>query len=89
VALDELVVHGWDIARSTGQPFEADDGHLREIEATVTQLRAGNDGEIPGLFGAAVAPPAGATPLERVLALIRLGRRDPLRSLRQGWGYAE
>jgi uncharacterized protein (TIGR03086 family) len=74
VALDELVVHGWDIARSTGQPFEADHGHLREIEAAVTQLRAGNDGEIPGLFGAAVAPPAGATPLERVLALTG---RDP------------
>ena len=25
VALDEVVVHGWDLARSTGQRFEADD----------------------------------------------------------------
>ena len=74
VALDELVVHGWDIARSTGQPFEADEGHLREIEATVIQLRDGNDGEIPGLFGPAIAFPANASTLERVLALTG---RDP------------
>ncbi len=74
VALDELVVHGWDIARSTGQPFDADDGSLAEIEATIAQLRDGHDGEIPGLFGPAVALPADASPLERVLALTG---RDP------------
>src|SRR5688572_30312271 len=35
VVLDELIVHGWDIARSTGQPFDPDDAYLLEIEATV------------------------------------------------------
>jgi uncharacterized protein (TIGR03086 family) len=74
VALDELVVHGWDLARSTGQEVEVDEGHLREVEATVQQLRGDDDGEIPGLFGPAVALPAGASPLERVLALTG---RDP------------
>jgi uncharacterized protein (TIGR03086 family) len=74
VVLDELIVHGWDIARSTGQPFEADDAYLLEVEAAVGQLRGGNDGAIPGLFGPAVALPAGASPLERVLALTG---RDP------------
>jgi uncharacterized protein (TIGR03086 family) len=74
VVLDELVVHGWDLARSTGQEIEVDEGDLREVEATVQQLRSGNDGEIPGLFGPSVALPAGASILERVLALTG---RDP------------
>ncbi len=74
VVLDELIVHGWDIARATGQPFEPDDGHLREVEATIVQLRDGNDGPVPGLFGATVAVPDDASVLERVLALTG---RDP------------
>jgi uncharacterized protein (TIGR03086 family) len=74
VVLDELVVHGWDVASATGQPFEPDAGHLSEVEAMVKQLRGDNPGEIPGLFGPAVAVPANATPLERVLGLTG---RDP------------
>jgi uncharacterized protein (TIGR03086 family) len=74
VVLDELIVHGWDLARSTGQPFEADERDLAAVEEMIGQLRDGNTGAIPGLFGPAVAPPADATPLERVLALTG---RDP------------
>ena len=74
VALDELVVHGWDIARSSGQPFECDDSSLREIEATVRQFRGGNEGEIPGLFGPVVPVPDDAPLLNRVLGLTG---RDP------------
>lgn len=33
VALDELVVHGWDLARSTGQPYAAGEGELRACAA--------------------------------------------------------
>ena len=28
VALEELVIHGWDVARATGQPYECDDSEL-------------------------------------------------------------
>ena len=74
VVLDELIVHGWDVARATGQPFEPDDGHLGEVERMVSQLRGDDAGAIPGLFGPVVTVPAHATPLERVLGLTG---RDP------------
>jgi uncharacterized protein (TIGR03086 family) len=74
VALDELVVHAWDLARATGQPFDADDDELATVEATVRQFRDGNDGEIPGLFGPVVPVPDGAPPLDRLLGLTG---RDP------------
>ena len=74
IVLDELVVHGWDVARATGQPFEPDDGYVAEVEATVTQFRGDNTGEVPGLFGPTVAVPANATPFERLLGLTG---RDP------------
>ncbi len=71
VALDEVVVHGWDLAVATGQPFAVADGLLPVVEAFVASF---GDERPPGLFGPAVPPPAGATPLERVVALTG---RDP------------
>lgn len=79
IALDELVVHGWDIAQASGQPFECDDASLREIEGTVRQVRDGNDGEVPGLFGPAVPVADDAPLLHKVLGLTG---RDP------GWSPA-
>ena len=69
IALDELVVHGWDIARATGQPFDCDAATLREVESTVQQVRDGNDGDIPGLFGPVLAIADDADAIERVLSL--------------------
>lgn len=74
VALDELVVHGWDVARASGQPYECDDATLEEVEATVRQFRGDNEGEIPGLFGPRVPVPDDAPPLHRLLGLTG---RDP------------
>jgi uncharacterized protein (TIGR03086 family) len=74
IALDELVVHGWDIAQATGQPFDCDAATLDEVESTVQQVRAGNDGDLPGLFGPVVAIAGDADALERVLSLTG---RDP------------
>jgi uncharacterized protein (TIGR03086 family) len=74
IALDELVVHSWDIASAIGQPYDCDEATLEEIAATVRQFRNGNDGEIPGLFGPVVPVPDDDPPLDRVLGLTG---RDP------------
>jgi uncharacterized protein (TIGR03086 family) len=74
VALEELVVHAWDLARATGQRFEADDRDLADLEGLAHQLRAGNDGELPGLYGPVVATADEAPLLDRVLGLTG---RDP------------
>jgi uncharacterized protein (TIGR03086 family) len=67
VALDELVLHGWDLARATGQPYEADsasvDACLRFVAAT-----ARPEG-VPGLFGPPVPVPEDAPALHRLLGL--------------------
>ncbi|WP_435593330.1 TIGR03086 family metal-binding protein [Nocardia sp. bgisy118] len=66
IALDEIVVHGWDLARATGQPFTCADSDaailfefLRETPSTGT----------PGLFGPVVEVPADASALDRVIGL--------------------
>lgn len=74
VALEELVVHAWDLARATGQRFEADDRDLADLEGLAHQLRGGNNGELPGLYGPVVATADDAPLLDRVLALTG---RDP------------
>ncbi|MEY2582162.1 MAG: hypothetical protein QOE09_2011 [Ilumatobacteraceae bacterium] len=74
VVLDELVVHGWDIAMASGQPYHSDDTMLREVEATVRQFRGENQGDVPGLFGPVVEVSPESSPLERLLGLTG---RDP------------
>ncbi|MFH9298398.1 TIGR03086 family metal-binding protein [Streptomyces sp. NPDC017520] len=41
VALNELVVHGWDLARSTGQPYAAGEAELRSCEALLAPAEDG------------------------------------------------
>ncbi|MCP2290408.1 TIGR03086 family metal-binding protein [Nocardia amikacinitolerans] len=71
IALDEVVVHGWDLAKATGQPFSCTESHaailfdfLRETPMSGT----------PGLFGPVVDVPAAAPLLDRVIGLTG---RDP------------
>ena len=71
VALDEVVIHGWDLAKATGQPADYDGPGLEAVLALVTDFR---DRGIEGLFGPEVPAPDDAPLLERVLA--RSGR-DP------------
>jgi uncharacterized protein (TIGR03086 family) len=74
VALDEVVVHGWDLARATGQPLAVDgalvEGALGFVRSAVAEHPDGS----PGLFGRPVPVPADAAALER---LVGLTGRDP------------
>lgn len=68
----ELVVHGWDLARATGQTIEADPDTL----ATVHEMAAamGEQGRQMGAFGPLVTVAESAPMLDRVLGL---SGRDP------------
>ncbi|WP_405637848.1 TIGR03086 family metal-binding protein [Streptomyces sp. NBC_01178] len=84
VALNELLVHGWDLARSTRQPYAAGEAELRACEALLTppergpEDTAGPDGsEGDGVFGPPVAVEDDAPLLDRVIALS--GRRPDWR----------
>lgn len=73
VALTEVVIHGWDVAVATGQPYAvADDRAVEAVLANVTGFTA--EGPVEGLFGAAVAVADDASVLDKALA--RSGR-DP------------
>lgn len=66
VALDELVVHGWDLAKATGQPAGYDGPGLDAVQATVQHFRAAG---IEGLFGPEVATDPDAGLLDRILGV--------------------
>lgn len=73
VALDELVMHGWDLARATGQAFTCDPVSTAVVlEFTGEIARSGAPRD--GLFGPVVDVPADAPPLDRALGL---AGRDP------------
>ncbi|OLF16547.1 TIGR03086 family metal-binding protein [Actinophytocola xanthii] len=68
----ELVVHGWDLARATGQRLEVDDAVAEAVNGMVSTMAP--QGREMGVFGAEVAVPAEASPLDRVLGM---SGRDP------------
>jgi uncharacterized protein (TIGR03086 family) len=74
IALDEVIVHGWDIAVASGQTFDCPPDLLEAahgfVAATVTRSPNGT----PGLFGPPVAVAGDAPLLDR---LIGLTGRDP------------
>ena len=75
IALDELVVHGWDVARASGQDFDQDRASLEAVFEFVKQFSgAGQEAAREGMFGPEVAVPEAAPPLDR---LIGLTGRDP------------
>lgn len=73
VGIEELTIHGWDLAHATGQPFQVDDVNLDLVDRFF-DLFGGQDGG-NGPFGPQADAPEGATRLERTVA--RTGR-DPL-----------
>ena len=74
IALNEILVHGWDLAAATGQEFTADPELLRAAYGFVQSSAAENPNGTPGLFGPPVPVPADAPPVDQ---LIGLSGRDP------------
>ncbi|WP_084525772.1 TIGR03086 family metal-binding protein [Nocardia vaccinii] len=70
-ALDELIVHGWDLARATGQPFAPTE---QDLVVLLEMLGDTPPEGVPGLFGPRVAVPPDASLLDRVIGLTG---RDP------------
>lgn len=70
VALDEVVLHGWDLARATGQAFSVDDAHAQTVLEFTEQVAA----DPSGLFGPPVRLAADAPAFERALGF---AGRDP------------
>jgi uncharacterized protein (TIGR03086 family) len=75
VALDEIVVHGWDVARATGQAYDCDAPSLEAVQAFVSQFSEPGQEEMrAGLFGPVVEVAEDAPLLDRVIGLTG---RDP------------
>ncbi len=66
-ALTELVVHGWDIATATGQPFDLPEHTLQACLEHVTAFVP--NAPVPGLWGPSVDVAADAVLLDRILAI--------------------
>jgi uncharacterized protein (TIGR03086 family) len=68
VALDELVIHGWDVARASGQAYECDPSTLEAVYEFVAPM------SVPGqeeqrIFGPVVDVPGDAPLLDRLIGL--------------------
>ena len=74
VAINEVVVHGWDIAAATRHNYACETELLQAAYAFVQSAVAQNPEGSPGLFGAPVSVPDSAPLLDR---LIGLTGRDP------------
>lgn len=71
-AMIELVMHGWDLARATGQDYAADP---RAIEVLIDFLSQGPAEGTPGLFGPVV--PVDSDDDDPLSQAVALAGRDP------------
>ncbi|AII03525.1 uncharacterized protein (TIGR03086 family) [Rhodococcus wratislaviensis] len=74
VAVDEIVVHGWDLAVATGQNFHCTPELLGAAYGFAKSSADQNPHGTPGLFGPPVTVPDSAPLLEQLLGLTG---RDP------------
>jgi uncharacterized protein (TIGR03086 family) len=75
IALDEVVVHGWDVARASGQPYECDERLVEVVYEFVMGFAGpGHEENREGLYQPVVPVPDDAPLLDR---LIGLTGRDP------------
>jgi uncharacterized protein (TIGR03086 family) len=74
VALNEVLVHGWDLAVATGRPYAVDDGSAQRcLDHAVWFAEAVPDGR-DQIYGPVVPVPGSAPVLDRLLGLTG---RDP------------
>jgi uncharacterized protein (TIGR03086 family) len=73
VALDEVLLHGWDLARATGQEYAVTGAEAEAVLPVVTPTSPDGSGR-DGLFGPVVPVPEDAPVFDRVLGL---AGRDP------------
>ncbi|WP_028642836.1 TIGR03086 family metal-binding protein [Nocardioides sp. URHA0020] len=73
VALDEVVVHGWDLARATDQPYGPDDAVVLACLGFASSFEVPPDAGA-GPFGPPVPVPDSASPLDRLMGATG---RDP------------
>ncbi len=68
-AVNELVVHGWDVARGSGQQMVADDAALAPSKEFVAMMSGPGSDEARGdAFGPALPAADGASELDKVIA---------------------
>ncbi|MGC9497981.1 TIGR03086 family metal-binding protein [Streptomyces sp. WG7] len=73
VVADELVIHGWDLARATGQEYRPDPAALQAAYGLLAAAAEEPDRDV-GMFGPVVPVPADAPLLDRAVGL---SGRDP------------
>jgi uncharacterized protein (TIGR03086 family) len=66
MAVLDLTIHPWDLARATGQPFSPDPSAVAALQVFVEHM--GPQARKMGVFGEPVAPPEDASELDRLLA---------------------
>lgn len=70
VALNEVLLHGWDLAVATGQEYRPAPDAVAACLALVTEMnKPGNEEFRNGQFGPVVPVPDDAPPLDRLLGL--------------------
>jgi uncharacterized protein (TIGR03086 family) len=75
IALDEIVIHGWDVARAIGRPYEPDSAALQPVLEFVGELGGpGMEQAREGLFGPEVEVGDDAPLFDRILGITG---RDP------------
>lgn len=74
IALDEVVVHAWDIAAASNQTYRCEPALLDAVHEFVRSSAEQNPNGTPGLFGPPVPVPGDAPLLDRVIGLTG---RDP------------
>jgi uncharacterized protein (TIGR03086 family) len=74
IAINEIIVHGWDIAVASGQDIRCEPGLVEAAYGFVQSTVAAHPGGSPGLFGPPVPVPDDAARFDRLLALTG---RDP------------